>query len=115
MNRIVMIEVSGGVVQNVDVPEGIRVVVRDYDVDDDDNDLPVDEEGDKFLDAIWEADGDKQTLPPVDVLATVSGGVVQHVLVPEGIRVVVRDYDVESYDLNKKEDFFERIWEYNET
>lgn len=46
------------------------------------------------------------------VMIEVSGGVVQNVDVPEGIRVVVRDYDVESYDLNKKEEFFEEIWEY---
>ena len=33
MKKIVRITVEGGVVQHVEVPKGVKVVVRDYDVD----------------------------------------------------------------------------------
>ncbi len=52
------------------------------------------------------------------VRVTVEGGVVQHVEVPEGEQVVVRDYDVdgtEADQLQRDENgdqFIESIWEH---
>jgi L-ascorbate metabolism protein UlaG (beta-lactamase superfamily) len=50
----VHITVEGGVVQHVAVPLGVRVVVRDYDVDGSETDLAEDENGDKYNEGIWE-------------------------------------------------------------
>lgn len=52
--KTVRITVEGGVVQHVEVPEGVSVVVRDYDVDG----LPPeafrrDEHGDDYIESIW--------------------------------------------------------------
>lgn len=53
--RIVRVTVEGGVVQHVEVPDGVQVVVRDYDVDGTDADeLEQDENGDHFIESIWE-------------------------------------------------------------
>jgi hypothetical protein len=51
---IVKITVEGGVIQHVAVPEGVSVIVRDYDVDD----LPPevlqrDEQGSEFIETVW--------------------------------------------------------------
>lgn len=47
--------VEGGVVQHVEVPEGVQVVVRDYDVDSTDRDEhKQDENGDHFIESTWE-------------------------------------------------------------
>jgi hypothetical protein len=50
----VHITVEGGVVQHVAVPLGVQVVVRDYDVDSDDSDLSTDDNGDRYLEAVWD-------------------------------------------------------------
>ena len=53
--KIVRVTVEGGVVQHVEVPEGMQVVVRDYDVDGTDvSELEQDENGDHFIESIWE-------------------------------------------------------------
>jgi hypothetical protein len=53
--KVVTVTVDGGVVQHVEVPEGVRAVVRDYDVDGTDEDqLEQDENGDSFTKSIWE-------------------------------------------------------------
>ncbi len=53
--KIVQVTVEGGVVQHVDVPEGLQVVVRDYDVDGTEADhLQQDDNGDQFIESIWE-------------------------------------------------------------
>lgn len=47
---------------------------------------------------------------------TVEGGVIQHVEVPAGVRVVVRDYDVDCVELHRLQRdqdghaFVEQIW-----
>ena len=53
----VIVTVEGGVVQHVEVPEGIVVLVRDYDVDGSDPREQTDEQGDKFLESSWEING----------------------------------------------------------
>jgi hypothetical protein len=54
MKRIVNVTVEGGVIQSVECPLGIQVVVRDYDVDGSEADLAEDENGDKYVEGIWE-------------------------------------------------------------
>ena len=49
MKKIVIITVEGGVVQDVEVPDGVQVVVKDYDVDGSEEDLSEDENGDEFI------------------------------------------------------------------
>ena len=50
----VTIVVEGGVVQDVALPLGVRVVVRDYDIDGSEVDLAEDKNGDRYLEGIWE-------------------------------------------------------------
>jgi hypothetical protein len=53
--KIVRVTVKGGVVQHVEIPEGVKVIIRDYDVDcSEDNQLQQDEDGDKYIESIWE-------------------------------------------------------------
>lgn len=55
--KIVRVTVEGGVVQNVEVPKGVRVIVKDYDVEGcDDDQLEQDEAGDSFITSVWESD-----------------------------------------------------------
>ena len=52
--KTVRITVSGGVVQHVEVPDGVTVIVRDYDVDGVENDLlQQDTGGDDYIKSIW--------------------------------------------------------------
>ena len=51
--QTVRITVEGGVIQDVDCPRGVRVVVRDYDVDGEDN-VHQDENGDEYIEGVWE-------------------------------------------------------------
>jgi hypothetical protein len=53
MKTNVTIRIEGGVVQEVDCPSGVHVVVRDYDVDGSETDLAEDESGDEFIETIW--------------------------------------------------------------
>ena len=53
--KIIRVTVEGGVVQHVEVPEGVQVVVRDYDVDGTEEDQrEQDENGDHFIESNWE-------------------------------------------------------------
>ncbi len=49
----VHITVEGGVVQHVDCPAGVRVVIRDYDIDGSEADLLEDDNGDQYIEGIW--------------------------------------------------------------
>jgi len=52
--KTVTITVEGGVVQNVEVPEGVTVIVRDYDVESIESDLlQQDRGGDDYIESIW--------------------------------------------------------------
>ena len=54
--REVIVIVEGGVVQDVDVPEGVTVRIRDYDVDhldDSDPSIHIDEYGDYYVEGVW--------------------------------------------------------------
>jgi len=53
--KIVRVTVEGGVVQHVEVPQGVKVVVKDYDVEGSDSDqLEQDENGDNYNESTWE-------------------------------------------------------------
>ena len=54
MKQIVRITIEGGVIQDVECPPGITVIVRDYDVDGSETDLKSDDNGDKYIETIWE-------------------------------------------------------------
>ena len=53
--KMVRVTVEDGVVQHVEVSEGVQVIVRDYDVDGyEDEGLQQDDNGDQFIESIWE-------------------------------------------------------------
>ena len=53
-NKVVHITVEGGVIQDVQVPTGVKVVVRDYDADGCEPErLQRDEQGDAYSETIW--------------------------------------------------------------
>jgi hypothetical protein len=54
MKKIVTVSVEGGVVQNVDIPDGVCVVVHDFDVDGSEPDLREDDTGDEYMESVWE-------------------------------------------------------------
>lgn len=55
MKKSVTVTVEGGLVQHVQVPEGVVVVVHDYDVEGvDEADLETDGNGDKYVKGVWE-------------------------------------------------------------
>lgn len=55
MEMTVIVTVEGGVVQHVEVPNGVRVIVRDYDCEGCDAALvQADEDGDECFEAVWE-------------------------------------------------------------
>jgi hypothetical protein len=59
MKKVVIVTVEGGVVQHVETPEGVKVVVRDYDTEGcDAARLSVDEDGNEYVEAVW---GGEQT------------------------------------------------------
>jgi len=50
----VRVTVEGGVVQHIDVPKCVRVIIADYDVDGgDSDDFKTDDNGDSYFEAIW--------------------------------------------------------------
>ncbi len=52
--RTVYITLSGGVVQNVQVPSGLCVVVRDFDVEGCPQEVTSqDEKGDHYIESLW--------------------------------------------------------------
>jgi hypothetical protein len=53
--KIVQVTVEGGVVQEVDCPFGVRVIVHDYDTEGiPEDELIQDECGDDCIETIWE-------------------------------------------------------------
>jgi hypothetical protein len=51
--KTVIVIVSGGLVQDVRAPEGVNVVVRDYDVEGSDSPVLKDEQGEAYIEARW--------------------------------------------------------------
>lgn len=59
MEKIVIVTVEGGVVQHVEAPKGMKVVVRDYDAEGCDADLvSEDEDAHEFIESVWGSDSD---------------------------------------------------------
>lgn len=48
----------------------------------------------------------------MDIIITVEGGVIQDVQgIPPGVRVIVRDYDIEGMDDVGEEEYVESVYE----
>jgi hypothetical protein len=52
--RIVRITMEGGVIQDITCPEGVKVIVKDYDTDGSEENVQHDEDGDNYIETIWE-------------------------------------------------------------
>jgi hypothetical protein len=53
--KIVEITMEGGVIQGITCPEGVKVVVRDYDCEGVEAELlKQDENGDNYIETVWE-------------------------------------------------------------
>jgi hypothetical protein len=50
--KTVIVTVMGGVVQDVEVPEDVTVIVKDYDVEVEDDETKEDSDG-KYTEGIW--------------------------------------------------------------
>jgi hypothetical protein len=67
MNRITVV-VEGGVIQNIlDIPEGVEVLTKDYDCDEDhtfcldeecvkDSNVKIDEDGNSYWECVWSSE-----------------------------------------------------------
>jgi hypothetical protein len=51
--KIVRISIEGGVIQEVECPKGVQVIVHNYDIDGSEEDLNEDDNG-EFVETIWE-------------------------------------------------------------
>ncbi len=57
MEKVVVVTVEGGVVQHVECPAGVKVVVRDYDAEGVDADLlSADDDGNEYVESVWGGD-----------------------------------------------------------
>jgi len=56
----VLVIVRGGVVQDVVCPDGVTVVVRDFDVEGVEDEAVTTEEDERFIEAIWSAGRDER-------------------------------------------------------
>lgn len=53
--RVVEITVEGGAVHHVECPKGVKVVVKDYDIDGvDEESLSQDKDGKDYIESVWE-------------------------------------------------------------
>lgn len=51
----IVIDVEGGLIQHIDMPNGVRVIVHDYDVEwVDEAWTELDEDGDEYIESVWE-------------------------------------------------------------
>ncbi|HET6574108.1 MAG TPA: hypothetical protein VFG68_10930 [Fimbriiglobus sp.] len=57
MEKVVIVTVEGGVVQHVECPAGVKVVVKDYDAEGVEADLlSADDHGGEYVESVWEGD-----------------------------------------------------------
>jgi hypothetical protein len=54
MKRTVYITMNGGVIQEIQLPKDVRVIVRDYDVEGNEEGLQQNENGDPYIETVWE-------------------------------------------------------------
>jgi len=52
--KIVRITMDGGVIQDITCPEGVKVIVKDYDTDSTEEAVKQDDNGDNYVETIWE-------------------------------------------------------------
>jgi hypothetical protein len=61
--KTVMFSITDGLVHHVHCPKGVRVVIKDYDVDGiDESDLKLDEEGVLYMEFIWNGKDDPEII-----------------------------------------------------
>jgi len=54
MERIVKITVEGGLIQDIELPEGVTAVVYDYDIECvEEDDLTTDTDGNQCIETVW--------------------------------------------------------------
>lgn len=51
--KTVLVTVEGGVISNMIIPDGVEVVVHDYDVDGSETNLYEDVDGGQYTEAVW--------------------------------------------------------------
>jgi hypothetical protein len=55
MKKTVQITIQGGVIQDIDCPEGVQAIVRDFDTDGvETSALGRNESGDEYVESIWD-------------------------------------------------------------
>ncbi len=54
MKRTVYITMKAGVIQEIHLPKDVRVIVRDYDVEGNEEGLQKDENGAPYIKTVWE-------------------------------------------------------------
>ena len=55
MKKVVQITIQGGVIQDIDCPEGVQVIVRDFDTDGvEPSALSRNESGEGYVETVWE-------------------------------------------------------------
>jgi len=54
MKRTVYITMKGGVIREIQLPKDVRVIVRDYDVERNEEGLQKDENGNPYIKTVWE-------------------------------------------------------------
>jgi hypothetical protein len=54
MMQIVRVTMEGGVIQDIACPQGVKVIVRDYDTDGSEENLQQDDNGDNYIETTWE-------------------------------------------------------------
>ena len=55
MKKAVQITFQGGVIQDIDCPEGVQVIVRDFDTDGvEPSSLGRNESGEEYVESIWD-------------------------------------------------------------
>jgi hypothetical protein len=55
--KVVKVVVEGGVIQDIELPPGVKVIVHDYDTEGADEDcdhLSQDDNGDEYIETVWE-------------------------------------------------------------
>ena len=102
--KTVTIYVSGGVVQSVDVPEGVQVIVRDYDCGDEDR-VTGHDEGKPFVEGIHRHPNERfQPGESVNVEHTAndvfSQDFIGTVVEQKGNVVIVRDQEGDCWDVD---------------
>jgi hypothetical protein len=70
--KTVDVAMEGGLIQWTSIPEGVRLVVRYYDVCGSTEDLKTDEDGDQYVESIWEHNPEIDAAKDLPAVSSVS-------------------------------------------